>query len=569
MKKVLLLGLILIAAFLVRAIGINFGLPFVYHDDEPIIVNYALAYGSGDFNPHVFKVSPFLSYLLFFVYGLFFVIGYIFRYFHNVRDFAYLFLNNPAIFYLIGRALYGLAFGTASVFLLYILGKRYFDKKTAFLATLFFALNYLHVRDSHYIYFDVPLTFFILLFFIKAYDFLKPPAERIDYVLLGILLAVASSVKYSGALLGLPFLIVLIYSLYVSGDKKISSKVLDIFYCAAAFAAVMFLLNPFSFINFKEFTRSLSKMPVMQLSPHFHLKVSLFEGCGIAAVALGIGGMLWAILRRRKRQALLVLYVAFYYFILNRGSQEAERLVMPLIPFILLFASSVIIEARTLLIKRKILSNALTLTAIAILVYPSLIRIYYSDRLFLREDTRTTAHRWIKQNIAKDSRIALDATSSWFPKLQKSKEQSKDASKYFDIPQFDKPKGADSMKLQFILSNPHYPTHTYYLFYLKEKAGTAFVSVHPDLPTDYLQLKSNKIQYVVLSHILIDGRYDEFLEDIEKNCKLIKAFSPYKSGITRVRPKEASLPPAAAFMLDELKDRKSYGPVIEIFKTKY
>ena len=70
MKRLLPLALIISVAFLVRLTGINFGLPFAYHDDEPIIVNYALAYGTGDFNPHVFKMSPFLSYLLFFLYGI-------------------------------------------------------------------------------------------------------------------------------------------------------------------------------------------------------------------------------------------------------------------------------------------------------------------------------------------------------------------------------------------------------------------------------------------------------------------------------------------------------------------
>ena len=61
--------LILAAAFLLRATGINFGLPYLYHQDEPIVVNHALAYGAGDFNPHFFKLPPLLSYLLFIVYG--------------------------------------------------------------------------------------------------------------------------------------------------------------------------------------------------------------------------------------------------------------------------------------------------------------------------------------------------------------------------------------------------------------------------------------------------------------------------------------------------------------------
>ena len=63
----LLLFSILALAFLVRIVGIQFGLPNLYHADEPIIVNHAMAYGTGDFNPHFFKIPPLVSYLLFVV----------------------------------------------------------------------------------------------------------------------------------------------------------------------------------------------------------------------------------------------------------------------------------------------------------------------------------------------------------------------------------------------------------------------------------------------------------------------------------------------------------------------
>ena len=34
--------------FLLRVTAVNFGLPHLYHADEPIVVNHALAYGAGD-----------------------------------------------------------------------------------------------------------------------------------------------------------------------------------------------------------------------------------------------------------------------------------------------------------------------------------------------------------------------------------------------------------------------------------------------------------------------------------------------------------------------------------------
>ena len=67
--SILLLGAVL------RLAGIDFGLPFIYHNDERVIVNYALAFGNWDFNPHYFRLPPLLSYILFFVYGLYYLMG--------------------------------------------------------------------------------------------------------------------------------------------------------------------------------------------------------------------------------------------------------------------------------------------------------------------------------------------------------------------------------------------------------------------------------------------------------------------------------------------------------------
>ncbi|MBU9889857.1 MAG: hypothetical protein KTQ49_08335, partial [Candidatus Omnitrophica bacterium] len=49
---------ILALAFAVRAFGVPFGLPYLYHADEPVVVNHALAYGTGDLHPRFFNIPP-------------------------------------------------------------------------------------------------------------------------------------------------------------------------------------------------------------------------------------------------------------------------------------------------------------------------------------------------------------------------------------------------------------------------------------------------------------------------------------------------------------------------------
>ena len=75
MKKDLwLLGLILIA-FSVRFFGIFHDLPFTYYGDEKHFINRAVAFGSGDLNPHWFHKPALYMYLLFFEYGMYFLVG--------------------------------------------------------------------------------------------------------------------------------------------------------------------------------------------------------------------------------------------------------------------------------------------------------------------------------------------------------------------------------------------------------------------------------------------------------------------------------------------------------------
>ncbi|MGB2880051.1 MAG: hypothetical protein WBD24_07700, partial [Candidatus Omnitrophota bacterium] len=73
-KNILILSILVMGAVL-RIWGLSFGLPFQLHQDEPIVVNHALAYGAGDLNPHFFIIPPLCSYLLFFAYGLYFILG--------------------------------------------------------------------------------------------------------------------------------------------------------------------------------------------------------------------------------------------------------------------------------------------------------------------------------------------------------------------------------------------------------------------------------------------------------------------------------------------------------------
>ncbi len=106
-RKKTILAFIIIAAALLRLWGINFGLPYLFHQDEPIVVNHALAYGTGDLNPHFFVIPPLASYILFFFYSAYFVLLKISGVIADAGSFAVSFFKDPTPFYLIGRFIVG------------------------------------------------------------------------------------------------------------------------------------------------------------------------------------------------------------------------------------------------------------------------------------------------------------------------------------------------------------------------------------------------------------------------------------------------------------------------------
>ncbi len=256
LKNNLALYLILLLGFVVRFYGVKFGLPGLYHADETIVVNHALAYGTGDLNPHFFRIPPLISYLVFFEYGIYYLLGTAFGFFSSIVGFQNLFLENPTSFYLIGRITVGVIAGTVSVYFVYLLGERVFSRTVGIISALFLSLTFLHVRNSHYIYLDTMMVLFIILTYIFVYKFLETGLRR-DYILAGCFAGIATAIKYNAALLLAPLILGhLIYYFTNKNSGKIRLVNKDIILAFIFMTLTFIALNPFCIIDMKFFLAS-------------------------------------------------------------------------------------------------------------------------------------------------------------------------------------------------------------------------------------------------------------------------------------------------------------------------
>ena len=201
-EKFFLLCIILIALVL-RASNITFDLP-QGRGLEHLEVMRALELGMGKFNFERITKGG-LFYVLFVEYGALYLILSILGIIRSSQDFALYYMNNPTVFWIIGR-LTSVIFGTVSVVLLYSLGKKVYDYKTGLFASFLFAIYPIHVKFSHIICVDIPMVMFVLAAFYAIMAFYENGSLK-NSIAAGLFIGLAVMNKFPAIILIFPLLL--------------------------------------------------------------------------------------------------------------------------------------------------------------------------------------------------------------------------------------------------------------------------------------------------------------------------------------------------------------------------
>ena len=547
-ETILLFG-ILVLAFILRIWGVGFGLPHLYHADEPIVVNHALAFGMGDLNPHFFKIPPLVSYLLFICYGIYYVAGA--GLFHSVRDLEQLFYFDPSSFYLIARLVFGVFLGTLSVYVLFRLVKRFGDMRTALWASFFLAANFLHVRDSHYIYADIPLLFVLLLGFFVIFRLSESPSSWKWHLLAGGMIGLATATKYNGIFLAIPYLWICFRC--VPWKQWLVFWFLTVVAAGAAFI----LLNPYAVLDHSFFVKELAEQSAANsggLPWLHHLTYSLAGALGGPMLVLALLGALRALFGKDVRSQAFALFVVGYYAVLCRFGQPYDRYVLPLIPFMLILTAEV-------LSKLKARSSLLFWVLIPFAVLPSIIKTIHWDRLMSEPDVRTVAKKWVEANIPAGSRLALDGMF-YMPRLAFSPQQ-------LEVKKLRAAEGLQSKakmrRIDALLSNPYQPFYELnFLSTTSEKSG--FLFAEPLIPFDWEVLKRNGIQYLLLVDALRPAE-DSFLKALQANADCVATFSPYRDS-RDLTIHDPQIMTGGPFLWEDILTRERGGYPVSIYRIR-
>ncbi len=409
---VLLLA-VLAGAFALRAWGSSFGLPAFtrYHPDEHALVDRAAAIlWTGDWNLHRFNYPPFYAYLQAGAYAVLFLWLAAQGLWSQVPPFV------VPEYYHWGRLLTAV-FGTLTVLVVYLMGRRIRTRRTGLLAAALLAGCYLHVIHSHYATFDVMVGFLVSLTLLFS-DLVRTEQKAKWYFLAGLVAGLAGATKYNGAVAVVMPLVAHVLAKPWDEWGWINGR---LFLIPVGFLLGFFAGNPFALGNLTEFLNGLALV-----LHHYGTEQPGFEGLGnwrwyatvfltsadalwVVTGALGLAALLW---QEWKKGLLLLVFPVVYFVMMSRFTVRFERNMVPLLPFLALGGAWLLDVGAGWLARRlgrgEGASRVLAvLGALVVLSLPLAAGITF-DAAISRTDFREVAGRWVNENVEGGSKIAIE-----------------------------------------------------------------------------------------------------------------------------------------------------------------
>jgi Dolichyl-phosphate-mannose-protein mannosyltransferase len=461
------LSVVLVLAFGLRMWGIRQGLPYVYDVDEyGHFVPEAVAMFHHGLNPHYFINPPALTYFLHVVFGVWFGVLKSGSHASIAREFAL----HPDRFFLVARVTVALL-GTASVWLLYLVGARLFNRAVGLLASTVMAVAFLPVFYGHLALNDAPTLLPLTLSLLGAAGVLRR-GRMLDYLLAGVGLGLAAATKYTAGVMILPLLAAAAARYFDgrqgaaatpaagaspddertgmdedpadllaggsarrptepnrAGPRARRDVALGLSIAVVAALAAYLIANPYSLLDFHAFRAELEVQssyteqsraswiggPAQGSFVYYLWSFTWGLGWIPALAALGGAVTVW----RRDRQVgwVLVPVAVLYLLFLSLQGRYFGRWLLPIFPIACLLAASFALDTAAWASRRAAriragrphrTAVAFTALAVVALTAQGLVYSVHSGLVLSRADTRNLARAWVVKNIPAGARIVVE-----------------------------------------------------------------------------------------------------------------------------------------------------------------
>jgi MFS family permease len=407
---------IVLAALALRVWNIDAGIPHALGQDEPQIMERAVAMmKSGDFHPRFFDWPSLTIYLHLIVGAFTFLAGAMQGRWDGLDQIT------AADLYLTGRY-FTAVLGAATVALTFAAGRRWGTRPALLAAALMAVIPY-HVRESHYVLTDVPVAFFTTLSLLLTLRALERP-QWSAFAWAAVAAGLAGSCKYNG----LMAVVMPLVAAWFAGGGLVSAIRRTCLILAAALGAFL-VGTPYAVLDLPFFLNDYADLAFTFAGPrhdavgwHIYLKhlLATFDWPAFLAVLAGVGLALWRVLTGPRRAATAcALAFAFIYFAVMAGSYQIYgRYLLPLLPIASLLAAAAV-TAAVRMIQRRITSPRAGILAGGLLVVVVLAGPVRNGVGFSRELGRPTtvdaAYTWILENVPAGATVAVEAGAMGLP----------------------------------------------------------------------------------------------------------------------------------------------------------
>lgn len=426
----LLLWLILVAALALRLWGLSFGLPHVLaRPDELFVFGVAFGILAGNPNPNMFDYP---GVYLYFVTGLFALYYWWTRLtgqVETVAGFRELFRTEYEPFFIIARGVTALA-GTLTVWVCHAIAAPLFGRAAGLLSAFFLAFAFLHVRDSHYATTDVPLTLFIMCAVLAALRVRRTRCGR-DAWLAGVAAGLAIGTKYNAAPVVIPLAVVEgLHAWSLGRDWRRVLRETHLWRMALATLAVFLATSPYLVLDYANALRQLQNLAgqasVGMTPPEmlgsgwgYHLPFSLRHGLGMPLLATGLAGMAWMAVRRPAPALVLASFPVAYYVAAGAGYNVFVRYMVPVVPFLCIFAGYLVSElASSAAARTRLPRPAAAALLAAAVIAPSAWSVIQFDRLLAQDDSRVLAAQWVEEHLPAGSSVYMSGNRYGHPQIE-------------------------------------------------------------------------------------------------------------------------------------------------------
>ena len=430
------LSIIFVLAISIRVIGITWGLPSQHHlystfwSDELSVLFASLLLGKGGYYNQILQIYPLFYYISFFFFGLYFLWGQFTGLYPDLGAFQAQYMQDISPFLLAGR-FFTLTLAALAVIATYFLGRKLFNRRVGWIASIFLLFSFGHVVYSKVFRLDtaLPLVFIISLYLII--NLLDAPAEKLrPFVLCALGMTLVTGFKVTGwAYLAPLFLIPFLTDPSFSLKRPFHLPKLDkrFVFLLFVFAATYFtLISPVV----PQFISSFQRMAGNQLgggfsnanglSPYDHSIVwhtiyVLPRQLGIIIYSLvWLGMILLPFYKNNRKQILLfIITLAAYLLPVGYAARTNWRDMMPILPFFVIIAAFALDQILQSFFKwrKQQPKQQIWITAVilAVILIMPIYNIYQQKVFILKTDTRDLAKIWIEENIPAHSNLAIES----------------------------------------------------------------------------------------------------------------------------------------------------------------